>query len=218
MQLHVNGESPNHASVKASTGCLDKFKNRYGIRNLSIQGEKLSAAEETVEPFLEKLQKVIKERGLILEQIYNADETGLLWKCLPQRTLVSCRKKSAPGFKKAKDCLTVLGCTNATGTHKLKPVLIGKSAKPRCFKNVNMDALPVIYKSQRNAWMNSEIFAEWFSKEIIPAVKRHQRLQNIRSLKALLLIDNNIVLHIPMNSAAMMVLLHACFFLRTLPL
>ena len=101
-------------------------------------------------------------------------------------------EKQAPGFKKAKDRLTVLGCTNATGTHKLKHVLTGKSTKPRCFKNVNivMDALPVIYKSQRNAWMNSEIFAEWFSKEFVPAVKRHQRLQNIRSPKALLLIDN----------------------------
>ena len=84
----------------------------------------------------------------------------------------------------------MLGCTNATGTHKLKPVLIGKSAKPRCFKHVNMDALPVIYKSQRNAWMNSEIFAEWFKKDFVPAVKSHQRSQNIRSPKALLLIDN----------------------------
>ena len=182
LQLHENGESPDHESFKASNGWLNKFKNRHGIRNLSIQGEKLSAAEETVEP--------IEEKGLIPEQIYNAHETGLLWKCLPQRTLVSCREKSAPGFKKAKDRLTVLGCTNATGTHKLKPVLIGKSTKPRCFKNVNMDPLPVIYKSQRNAWMNSEIFAEWFSKEFVPAVKRHQRLQNIRSPKALLLIDN----------------------------
>ena len=106
------------------------------------------------------------------------------------KELWSRHEKSAPGLKKAKDRLTVLGCTNATGTHKLKPVLIGKSVKPKCFKNVNMDALPVIYKSQRNAWMNSEIFAEWFSKEFIPAVKRHQRLQNIRSPKALLLIDN----------------------------
>ena len=44
--------------------------------------------------------------------------------------------------------------------------------------------------SQRNAWMNLEIFAEWFSKEFVPAVKGHQRLQNIRSPKALLLIDN----------------------------
>jgi len=75
---------------------------------------------------------------------------------LPQRTLVSCRTKCmyAPGFKKARDCLTVLGCTNATGSYKLN--LIGKSEKPRCFEHVNMNALPAIYmyKSQRNAWMS----------------------------------------------------------------
>ena len=139
--MQLNGESADHESFKASTGWLDKLKNRHGIRNLSIQGEKLSAAEESVEPFLQKLNKVIKERGLIPEQIYNADETGLLWKCLLQRTLVSCREKSTPGLKKAKDHSTVLGYTNATRTHKLKPALIGKSVKPRCFKNVNMDAL-----------------------------------------------------------------------------
>ena len=85
-QLHVNGETPDHESFKASTGWLDKFKDRHGIRNLSIQGKKLSAAEETVEPFLQKLQKMIEERGLTPEQIYNADETGLLWKCLPRIT------------------------------------------------------------------------------------------------------------------------------------
>ena len=186
-QLHTD---PTDGDFKASTGWLEKFKTRHGIRNLSIQGEKLSAAEETVEPFLQKLHQVMEEKGLTTEQIYNADETGLLWKCLPDRTLVSCREKSAPGFKKSKDRLTVLGCTNATGTHKLKPVMIGKFAKPRCFKNVNMEALPVIYKSQRNAWMNSEIFAEWFKKDFVPSVKRHQRAQNIRSPKALLLIDN----------------------------
>ena len=93
----------------------------------------------------------MEEKGLTAKQIYNADETGLLWKCLPDRTLVAYREKSAPGFKKSKECLTVLGCTNATGTHKLKRVMIGKFAKPRCFKNVNMNALPVIYKPQRNA-------------------------------------------------------------------
>ena len=86
------------------------------IRNLSIQGEKLSAAVETVEPFLQKLCKVNEEKGLTPEQIYNGNETGLLWKCLPDRTLVACREKTALGFKKSKDHLTVLGCTNATGT------------------------------------------------------------------------------------------------------
>ena len=185
----LNTETADH-EFKASTDWLEKFKTRHGIRNLSIQGEKLSAAEETVEPFIQKLHRVMEEKNLIPEQIYNANKTGLLWKCLPQRTLVSCREKSAPGFKKAKDHLTVLGCTNASGTHKLKPVLIGKSAKPRCLKHVNMDTLPVIYKSQRNAWMNSEIFAEWFKKDFVPAAKSHQRSQNICSPKALLLIDN----------------------------
>ena len=38
--------------------------------------------------------------------------------------------------------------------------------------------------------MNSEIFAEWIKKDFVPAVKRHQRAQNIRSPKALLLMDN----------------------------
>ena len=84
---------------------LKKLKNRLGIRNLSIHREKLSAAEETVEPFLQKLRQVMEEKGLTAEQIYNANEKGLLWKCLPDRNLVSCREKSAPGFKKTKDRL-----------------------------------------------------------------------------------------------------------------
>ena len=53
-----------------------------------------------------------------------------------------------------------------------------------------MVALPVIYKSQRNVWMNSEIFAEWFKKDFVPVVKRRQRAPNIRSTKVLLLMDN----------------------------
>ena len=181
---HLHVENVNGETFKTSTGWLEKFNNCHGIRNLSIRGEKLSAAVEAVEPFLQKLHKVIEEKGLAPEQIYNANETGLLWKCSPDRTLVACREKTAPGLKKSKDRLTVLACTNATGTHKLKPVVIGKFAKPQCFKYVNMNALPVIYKSQRNAWMNSKLFAKWFKKDFVPAVKHHQHAQNIRSPKA----------------------------------
>ena len=56
---------------KASTGWPGKFKTWHGIRNLSIQGEKLSAAEETVEPFLQKLHKGLEEKHLIPEQIFD---------------------------------------------------------------------------------------------------------------------------------------------------
>ena len=96
----LNTESGDH-EFKASSGWLEKFKTWHGIRNLSIQGEKLSAAEETVEPFRKKLHKVTKEKNLIPEQSTNyANETGLLWKCLPRRTLVSCRKNLLQDSKK----------------------------------------------------------------------------------------------------------------------
>ena len=72
---------------KASSGWLEKFKTWHGIRNLSIQGKKLSAAEETVEPFLQELHKVIEEKNPILEQIYNTDDTGLLWKTVYRKEL-----------------------------------------------------------------------------------------------------------------------------------
>ena len=57
--------------------------------------------------------------------------------------------------------MSVLFCANATGSHKLRPLVIGKSLNPRCFKNFNKSALPVIYRANKKAWMRSDIFVEW---------------------------------------------------------
>ena len=121
-------------------------------------GEKLSADLDSIQPFVEKLHKLIQENGLQLEQLYNTDETGLFWRVLPNKTLASAQEKEAPGGKSSKDRVTLLGCVNATGQHKLKPVLIGKYKKPRCFKNFDINALPVHYTAQKNAWMSTDIF------------------------------------------------------------
>lgn len=42
-----------------------------------------------------------------------------------------------------------------------------KSAKPRALKNVNVNSLPVIYRSQNKTWMYSNILRTDF----VPAVK-----------------------------------------------
>ncbi|CAJ0643244.1 1794_t:CDS:2 [Entrophospora sp. SA101] len=86
------------------------------------------------------------------------NETGLFYYMSPNQTLAS---GPILGKKKNKDRLTVLLATNATGTRKLKPLVIGKLAKPRCFNNVNMSLLPVIYKSTPKAWMRTDIFEKW---------------------------------------------------------
>jgi hypothetical protein len=48
-----------------------------------------------------------------------------------------------------------------SGTDKWKLLVIGKRAKPWCFKGISMDSLPVPYYANKNAWMTSEIFKKW---------------------------------------------------------
>ena len=77
------------------------------------------------------------------QDVYNADETGINWRALPRKSLASRREQSAPGFKVSKERITAMVCANASGEHKVKLLVIGKSKKPRCFKNVH--TLPVSY-------------------------------------------------------------------------
>lgn len=151
----------------ASSGWLNRFKQRYGIRLLKISGEKLSSQPELVNPFIEKLRNKIEELKLTPELIYNADESGLYWKLLPDKTYVSDMEKTAPGRKISKQRITFLVGTNALGNHKLKPLLIGKSKNPRCFRNFQC---PVYYKSSKTAWMTTQIFKSWFHDMFVPEV------------------------------------------------
>ena len=103
LQLYplIYPDNPDPSSFKAGTGWLKRFKDRHGVRALSVQGESQesqSAATASVDPFKENLQKIIEEKGLTLNQVFNCDETGLYWKLMPNKTLVSSRKKEAKGF------------------------------------------------------------------------------------------------------------------------
>ncbi|KRX20019.1 hypothetical protein T07_6481 [Trichinella nelsoni] len=45
------------------------------------------------------LNDLIRKEGYDLDFVYNMDETGLIWKCLPKISLASMTKKTASGFK-----------------------------------------------------------------------------------------------------------------------
>ncbi|XP_037959124.1 jerky protein homolog-like [Teleopsis dalmanni] len=170
----------------ASDGWFQGFKKRYGIRLLQISGEKLSSQSQLVDPFKEKLKDKIAEFELCNDQLYNADESGLFWKLLPEKTYVSTLEKRAPGVKSEKQRITFLCCSNATGSHKLKLLVIGKAKNPRCFKNLQC---PTNYKNSKSAWMTATIFKEWFHQSFVPQVKSFLKEKNL-PIKALLLIDN----------------------------
>ena len=76
----------------------------------------------------------------------------------------------------------MLLAANATGTDKLRPLVIGHAKRPRCFKNVNVDNLPVIYQQNSKAWMRMDIWEGWLQR--INSIFRSE------NRKILLLVDN----------------------------
>lgn len=173
----------------ASQGWLQRFKSRHGVRQLDIQGEKLSADADAANSYIAEFKQIVAAHSLTIEQIYNADETGLLWKALPSKTLVSYNEKSAPGHKSSKERITIMACSNISGSHKLKLLCIGKAKKPRSFKGTEMQYFPVDYYNQKKAWMNQAIFEQWFFQKFVPAVREHLCAKGLPE-KAMLLLDN----------------------------
>lgn len=96
--------------------------------------------------------------GYAAEDIYNMDETGLFFKCLPNRTLAF-KGEKCHGGKQSKERITVIPMCNMTGTHKLPLIVIGKSENPHGMKNARKNnTLPVEYYHNSKAWMTSKLF------------------------------------------------------------
>lgn len=76
----------------------------------------------------------------------------------------------------------MLLAANAAGTDKLRPLVIGHAKRPRCFKNVNIDNLPVIYQYNSKAWMRMDIWESWLQR--INSIFRNE------DRNVLLLVDN----------------------------
>ena len=113
------------------------------------------------------------------EDIFNADETGLYFKMTPRRSLMLATEDSH-GQKVDKERVSVLIVINYTGSYKRKLWIIGKNKNPRCFKNINMKNLGIIYKSNKSAWMTTAIFSEFLKILIKKSKKSKKGFANFR--------------------------------------
>ena len=85
------------------------------------------------------------------KDIFNADETGLVYKALQSATYTF-HGTQPSGGKLPKQRLKALLCVNMDGSEKNLNV-IGKYKKPRCFSRVQN--LPLPYYYNKNSWMTS---------------------------------------------------------------
>ncbi|KFD67038.1 hypothetical protein M514_07219 [Trichuris suis] len=150
-------------------------------------GEKLSADTLSADNFTGELKELLEREHYDEDFVYSADETGLNWRALPTRTLATHAESTVPGFKAAKDRVTLMVCANSTGTHRLPLFLIGKSKRPGAIGRAKK--LLAVYSHQKRAWMNTETFTYWLKNVFVPEVRGFQNSIR-RSGKVLLLIDN----------------------------
>jgi len=139
---------------------IDRFKVRWGIGKVKKCGESGSVDSAVVHDWKDGKLKDILERYQPRD-VYNADETGLFWQMLPEKSL-GFVGQSHHGDKQAKIRVTLLVGVNMDGTDKLPLYAIGKSKNPRAFKSVKH--LPLAYSANKNAWMTSALFEQWLVK------------------------------------------------------
>ncbi|UYV81550.1 hypothetical protein LAZ67_20001513 [Cordylochernes scorpioides] len=150
-----------------------RFKGRFHISQRRLCGEGASISPAIIDEHLTNLNSILANSGYDPDNIYNADETGLFFQLIPDRTLAH-KDENCRGVKRMKQRITVLLCCNSTGTDKRRLLIIGKSAKPRCFRNFSPHFY-CTYTSNSKAWMTSSIFQEWLlqlNKQLVSEGRR----------------------------------------------
>lgn len=143
----------------ATDGWFNRWKKRENIVYRRTHGEQNEADVSSADHWMkEEWPKITAEYSS--DNIYNADETGLYYRALPEHTFMF--KTATPsGCKVSKDRLTIMCCVSMAGNKK-QLLVIGKSRNPRCFKGVKK--LPVEYCANSKSWMTSLIFNDWLLK------------------------------------------------------
>lgn len=142
-----------------SSGWLGNFQKRWGLKLIKPHGESNDADDNEIVRSLPILQEKLKHYNI--NDIWNADETGLNYRLAPCKTIAH---EQMSGRKKDKVRLTYLLCANADGTEQFPLMVIGKAKKPRCFRQKTGQELGFDYWNNTKAWMRTDIFFLWLHR------------------------------------------------------
>lgn len=149
----------NENELQLSNGWLSKFKERNSIRSRTLHGESGSVCETTLKAAQTQIQSIIANYSP--DDVFNFDESALFYRLPPNKTLATIQLR---GRKKVKARVTIALCSNASGSEKMKMLVIGSAKSPRCFKGIAVAKKAVEYFASPMAWMNTTIFNKWLRK------------------------------------------------------
>ena len=106
-----------------SNGWACNFVRRHGLKMRRCCGEGGDANEASAELARHSIPRLLAQLGARPEEVFNCDETGIIFWAHPKRTLAPTTFK---GTKRVMDRLMLLLCCNVTGTERLKSLICGK--------------------------------------------------------------------------------------------
>ncbi|QRV79154.1 tigger transposable element-derived protein 4 [Ceratobasidium sp. AG-Ba] len=168
---------PEAQTLKFSNGWLSRLKARFGLRVYKFHGEAASAPIDTLDTEVQRVKELIELYDA--RDVFNVDETALFFR-LPPTTGLAFEQMS--GIKADKIRLTYLLGANMDGSEKLKPLVIGRARRPRCFDRVEASDLGFYYFWNSTAWMVQSIWHNFLSDLNTRMAQQHRHI--------LLLIDN----------------------------
>lgn len=92
---HEAGDDSPVEPFLGSKGWLARFTKRNNFHNVSIRGKQVSVDHDAAGRYPAELQQIIEELGVKRKQVFDADETGLLWKHMSCRTYISKKEKNS---------------------------------------------------------------------------------------------------------------------------
>ncbi len=151
---------------KFSHHWLYDYKARYKVKQYIRNDQSSATVRELLGTELENLHEQLSHYDC--EDIYNMDETALLWKMSPDYSLT---KTFKAGGKLEHARVTVNLACNVTGTRKLLPWIIGKAENPRCFdgSGVRVKNFPMVWRYNRKPRMTGSMFENylrWFDMQM----------------------------------------------------
>ncbi|NXS09412.1 TIGD5 protein, partial [Neodrepanis coruscans] len=164
-------------TFKASHGWFWRWQKRHGISSQRVYGAAAAAAPTT--PARPEVVAPLDAGGYGDEQIYNANVTGLFWKLLP----------GAAAGRPAR--VVLLLAANLTGSHKLKPLVVGSLRDPASLRHRNREKFPARYRYSPAAALAPALLRAWFFEDFVPGVKRFLKRSCLQQKAVLLLLSSN---------------------------
>lgn len=168
-------EYANRPPPAFSHGWLAKFRKRFEASlSKGQQDGVLPAPPRNQRKELQALRTLAGE--FKEENVYNIDETGLLWRKAPFDTLPSGPNE----LKKDRAHICLMVCTNATGSDRIPLWVIGHKEMPDALRGVNLKAMDCQWRHNPQAWVDVQIMSEWLT----------MFYQHVGSRRVVLLLDD----------------------------